>query len=86
MQIRRLEISNFKNLRDFTIDFDPQSFTTVIVGENGAGKSNVLEALVIIFRDLDLHRDPLFAYRFQYTCRGHEIPVTADPTYLATGD
>ena len=52
MRIRRLEVANFKNLRDFTISFDAESFTTVIVGENGAGKSNVLEALVIIFTRL----------------------------------
>lgn len=80
MRIRRLEISSFKNLRDFTIDFDAQSFTTVIVGENGAGKSNVLEALVIILRDLDLHRDPAFGYLLEYTCRGHNISVHGDPS------
>jgi predicted ATPase len=79
MRIRRLEISSFKNLRDFTVDFDAQSFTTVIVGENGAGKSNVLEALVIILRDLDLYRDPEFGYRLEYTCREHNITVVGNP-------
>ena len=74
-------IANFKNLRDFTISFDAESFTTVIVGENGVGKSKILNSAgVIILRDLDLKWPPAFAYRLLYSCRGHEIEVTAYPT------
>lgn len=29
--------------------------TSVFIGRNGAGKSNLLEAIIIIFRDLDLN-------------------------------
>jgi recombinational DNA repair ATPase RecF len=54
MRLDKLAIGSFKNLRDFSIDFDEQSPTTVLVGRNGTGKSNLLEALTIIFRDLDL--------------------------------
>lgn len=42
----------FKNLKDVTIDFDQDHWITVVIGWNGTGKSNVLEALAIIFRDL----------------------------------
>jgi predicted ATPase len=42
----------FKNLKDVTIDFDQDHWVTVVIGWNGTGKSNVLEALAIIFREL----------------------------------
>ena len=42
----------FKNLKNVTIDFDQDQWVTVVIGWNGTGKSNVLEALAIIFRDL----------------------------------
>jgi predicted ATP-binding protein involved in virulence len=51
VRLRRLYLRDFKNLRDFEMDF-ADSLTTVLVGPNGTGKSNVLEALIIIFRDL----------------------------------
>jgi predicted ATP-dependent endonuclease of OLD family len=80
MRLDELTIHNFKNLRDFRVDFDQDSQTTVLVGRNGSGKSNLLEALVIIFRDLDLGEPPAFAYELRYSCRGHQIRIKADPS------
>lgn len=40
--LTRLEINNFKNLVDFSIDFGP---LTCIAGPNGSGKSNVFDAI-----------------------------------------
>jgi len=81
MRIDKLWISDFKNLQNFEIDFDQDELISVIVGRNGAGKSNVIEALVIIFRDLDLGKDPQFAYRLWYTIHDgqYQIFVDADP-------
>ncbi len=86
MKIDYLKInSRFKNLDQITIDFDDQHLMTVIVGWNGAGKSNILEALVVIFRDLDLGESPRFAYEIKYrlgdTSKQKWIKVTADPTW-----
>ncbi len=47
----------------------------VILGQNGAGKSNVMEALVIIFRDLDLGRETDFAYDLAYTMKRGTVRV-----------
>lgn len=79
MKLDKLFISDFKNLQDFSIDFDEESLTTVLVGRNGTGKSNLLEALIIIFRDLDLGVSPAFKYELDYICRGYKIHVDADP-------
>lgn len=76
MRIDRLKIDNFKNLKDFQIDIDETQLTSVLIGRNGAGKSNLLEAIVIIFRDLDLcvpTKD--FSYEIFYKCTGHIIQI-----------
>lgn len=86
MRLHRLHIRpckaapGFKNLIDFRIDFDQYSPTAVLVGRNGTGKSNVLEALTVIFRDLDLElTTPQFSYELEYICQGRRILVDADP-------
>jgi predicted ATPase len=82
MKIYKLQIEGYKNLQDLTIQFDESnsSFNTVIVGENGAGKSNILEAIILIFRDLDLGKNkPLFKYIILYKCHGNMITIDADP-------
>src|ERR1700761_8994131 len=75
MRILSLDLPRFKNLRDFHIDFDEKSEVSVLVGRNGAGKSNVLEALTLIFRDLDLRQPAKFDYRIKYECKGHVVEV-----------
>lgn len=52
MRLRSVWISQYKNLRDFTIDFEGDGFIDIFVGKNGSGKSNFLEALIEIFDHL----------------------------------
>lgn len=74
----------FKNLKDVTVDFDQKHWITVVIGWNGTGKSNVLEALAIIFRDLiQGKRRPDFAYQLRYRMGAGDdtshITINADP-------
>lgn len=74
----------FKNLKNVTIDFDQDHWVTVVIGWNGTGKSNVLEALAIIFRDLIAKkRTPAFAFQLSYRMGAAEslrhIHIDADP-------
>lgn len=78
MRLDKLWIEDFKNLRDFTIDFDEDRTTTVLIGHNATGKSNLVEALVIIFRNLDLKKKPEFGYDLTYFCKDHKIRIKAD--------
>ncbi len=78
MRIDKLWIKDFKNLKDFKIDFDEDQMTTVLIGRNGTGKSNLIEAIVIIFRDLDLGKPPAFSYDLTYICRGYKIRIVAN--------
>lgn len=75
MRLDWLKIGQFKNLVDIEINFDEGELSTVIVGENGTGKSNVIEALVTIFRDLDLGEQTPFSYALAYNCHGHRIEI-----------
>lgn len=74
----------FKNLKNVTIDFDEDHWVTVVIGWNGTGKSNVLEALAIIFRDLiSKKRTPAFAFKLAYHMGAgadiRHIYIDADP-------
>jgi len=40
MRLKSVFISSYKNIKDFSISFDSDSFIEVFVGKNGAGKSN----------------------------------------------
>lgn len=77
MRVDKLYLANFRNLRDFMIDFDESSSRTVLIGRNGVGKTNILEALTTIFRQLDLRSKPTFAYRIVYSCNGHRVDIEA---------
>lgn len=86
MKVDKLHIrTRFKNLNDVMVDFDEDHLMTVIVGRNGSGKSNVLEALVSLFRNLDLGESPPFSYNLVYQLgqKGskswQEVSVDADP-------
>ena len=45
MKINNLAIKNFKKYADLTIDLHPQF--TLLVGENGSGKTTILDALAV---------------------------------------
>ena len=75
MRVDWLYLNDYKNLKEFEVDFDISSERQVVVGRNGVGKSNVLEALAWIFRDLDLEEDSEFEYKIRYKCNGAYLKV-----------
>jgi predicted ATPase len=87
MKVDKLHIrSHFKNLENFKVNFDEDHLMTVVVGRNGSGKSNVLEALVSIFRNLDLGEAPPFSYELEFQLgeegwtKWYDVKVDADPS------
>ena len=57
MKLKSLYIKKYKNLSPLTIDFESGNGLTMLVGNNGSGKSNVLEAISGIFHDLFKEKD-----------------------------
>jgi predicted ATPase len=68
MRLLRVYIDGYRNLKNVEVNFDKGSLTTVVIGENGSGKSNLIEAIVAIFRawDLGKPRDIKFRYIIDY--------------------
>lgn len=54
MHIKKLHIDNFKCLKDFDIDFSCSDGgnTAILIGENGTGKSSMLEMIIRIFMSI----------------------------------
>ncbi|MCK4796120.1 MAG: AAA family ATPase [Spirochaetes bacterium] len=69
MKLQKLKInSRFKNLNDFEIDFSNKDGITVLIGNNGSGKSNILEAISSVFAGLYNNKyNPTFNYELSYT-------------------
>lgn len=93
MQLQRFSLKKFRNLHDVEINFDecyepsprkvenskPKSIRShALIGQNGTGKSNLMEALIIIFRDVDLDRDAAFDYELEYTIGGKQVRIVSD--------
>jgi predicted ATPase len=93
MQLQRLKIGEFRNLKDvelrfatqlevddgMTADAEPKPIRShALIGQNGTGKSNLIEALITIFRNIDLDRDASFDFELEYSIRGHAVSIIAD--------
>lgn len=80
MRLDRVYIDGFKNLKQLSADFDENHLTTVVIGQNGAGKSNLIEAIISIFRWVDLRRnEPRFRYRVEYRIQPQGQTVSDPP-------
>lgn len=92
MQLQRIQIRNFRNLRGLEINFATHLEPSVgsapdaplvpirshaLIGQNGTGKSSLIEALITIFRDVDLDQPASFDYELDYAIRGHKIKLKA---------
>lgn len=88
MRLDYFWIGDYKNLKDVAVDFDEDHWVTVVIGWNGTGKSNVLEALATLFRDLVMGQNlagvknkPSFPYRLRYKMRNQWwVHIDADPS------
>jgi predicted ATPase len=78
MRLLKVYIDGFRNLKDVEIDFDKESLTTVIIGENGSGKSNLIEAIVEIFGAYDRAEKRITNFKFEinYEMRGKIYRLT----------
>ena len=70
MQLQYLKIDNYKNLIDFEWDISEAELSQIIciIGQNGAGKSNLLEAIIHIFNCLNFSDkiEPEFNFEIKY--------------------
>lgn len=88
MQLISLWVEDFKNLKDFTINFENQENLSIIIGNNGSGKSNILEAISAIFAELYGKTSYIANYNLKYRINGHfvEIKKTTERVPLPFGN
>jgi ABC-type multidrug transport system ATPase subunit len=89
MRLDRVFIDGFKNLRGVEADFDHSRLTTVVIGQNGTGKSNLIEVITDIFRFVDINRGaPRYRYEIDYRIGNHTVRLSnrdGRPTISADG-
>jgi predicted ATPase len=79
MRIQRLKIADYGNLQNFEIFPENGKQTTVLLGRNGSGKSNLIEVIVEVFRDLEAGGSSAFYYELDYEIRGYGVAITNNP-------
>lgn len=76
MKLKKLKIKKYKNLIDFELNFKSGQGLSILIGNNGSGKSNVLEALSGIFANAysakAIHK---FVYSLTYEIKGKEVKL-----------
>jgi len=80
MRLKSLYIRDYKILHDFSIDFT--SNLSVLIGENGSGKSSIIECLAYIFGHLhkyfvldDKTSEFIDGYKINYTINGLDVYI-----------
>lgn len=70
MHLNSLFISGYKNIQNKSFDFSKNTGYIALIGENGSGKSNLLEAISIIFSSLYNEQEIPFYYKIEYNLNG----------------
>lgn len=72
MKLKKLQIHGYKNLND-TYSFENSNGYIALIGLNGSGKSNLLEAISIVFDDIVNKKvsEIPFDYKIEYELNGH---------------
>jgi energy-coupling factor transporter ATP-binding protein EcfA2 len=76
MKLRRLSIDRFKNLRNCEVTFEQPYLLNAVIGGNGSGKSNLIEALLHILLDTYLNKVPPFDFQLEYETQGRQIELS----------
>lgn len=76
IRVNRLKVEDFKNIKKQTFDFSQHDGLTLFIGNNGSGKSNVLEFISGVFSNL-LSGSVLFDKNFEieWEVDGHRNEV-----------
>ncbi|MFA6103460.1 MAG: AAA family ATPase [Victivallaceae bacterium] len=80
IQLQSLHIkTRFKNLENFFINFERSKGITLLIGNNGSGKSNIIEALSSVFAGLYNNAfNPDFSYEIKYLKDDAPITINYD--------
>lgn len=78
MRLKNIHIKGYKNIQDLTIDFTDKDGITLFIGNNGTGKSNIIEVISSIFAGLYTNKvhKPNFEYNILYEVRDNSVSIS----------
>ena len=76
MQLKNVYIDGYKNLIQTSIEVQSADIPLAIIGNNGTGKSNLIEALLHIFIGLYYDNPPNFNFHLEYEAHNKNISIT----------
>ena len=68
MRLKSLYIQAYKNIKEQTFDFSKNSGYIALIGLNGSDKSNLIEAIALIFNGILNKKEIPFEYEIKYQC------------------
>lgn len=89
MKLEYVHIAGYKNLVDTELTFIDGKMPVTIIGNNGTGKSNLIEALLHIFISVYYGHSPEFNFRIRYTAHNKKVEIfnsIAQENYNVTVD
>ena len=73
MKLRQLKIEGYKNVRSCDIEFTEEPLINAVIGSNGSGKSNLIEAIIQILIGCYFARAPQFEFRFEFEAQNRVV-------------
>lgn len=73
MKLRRLQIDGYKNVRSCDIEFTQSPLINAVIGSNGSGKSNLIEAIIQILIGFYFEKMPQFEFRMEFEAQNRVI-------------
>jgi ABC-type cobalamin/Fe3+-siderophores transport system ATPase subunit len=73
MKLKRLQIEGYKNVRSCDIEFTQSPLINAVIGSNGSGKSNLIEAILQILIGCYFEKSPRFNFRLEYQAQNRAV-------------
>jgi ABC-type cobalamin/Fe3+-siderophores transport system ATPase subunit len=78
MKLRRLQIEGYKNIRSCDIEFTQSPLINAVIGSNGSGKSNLIEAIIQILVGFYFEKAPPFEFRLEFEAQNRAVVLQRD--------
>jgi len=84
MKIDYLRVDDFKNLRNCEIEFAKSNLLSAVIGGNGSGKSNLVEAILHILIGVYFKKAPPFNFEFRFESQRRRVTLRGQDGHLST--
>jgi ABC-type Mn2+/Zn2+ transport system ATPase subunit len=83
MKLTRVWIRGFKNVRECEIEFAQTPLINAVIGSNGSGKSNLIEAVLHILIGVYFKKSPSFDFQLQFEAQGRRVSLRGESQRLS---